>query len=219
MENTEQKDTAVPAGEARGRRRFRPLHTLRLVLLAAALCAAAGVGCYLAGRAAGAAQQIQKPDAVVVENQLTQISELASVSWSYTNMAQFESSNEFYGMAVPFTTKKFILSYDGKIKAGVDLSRAEVSVSGTEVTVRLPEAEILSHEIDEDSVEIFDEKTSIFNPFTVEDFTAFQADQKAAMEEKALAKGLLTEGLQQARASVRALVEPSLPEGWTLRME
>ena len=52
MENTEQKDTAVPAGEARGRRRFRPLHTLRLVLLAAALCAAAGVGCYLSGRAA-----------------------------------------------------------------------------------------------------------------------------------------------------------------------
>ena len=183
MENTEQKDTAVPAGEARGRRRFRPLHTLRLVLLAAALCAAAGVG------------------------------------WSYTNMAQFESSNEFYGMAVPFTTKKFILSYDGKIKAGVDLSRAEVSVSGTEVTVRLPEAEILSHEIDEDSVEIFDEKTSIFNPFTVEDFTAFQADQKAAMEEKALAKGLLTEGREQAQASVRALVEPSLPEGWILRVE
>ena len=54
------------------------------------------------------------------------------------------------------------------------------------VTVRLPEAEILSHEMDEGSVEIFDEKASIFNPFTVEDFAAFQAEQKDAMEQKAL---------------------------------
>lgn len=33
-------------------------------------------------------------------------------------------------------------------------------------------------------MEVFDEKTSIFNPFTVEDFTSFQSDQKAAMEER-----------------------------------
>ena len=54
----------------------------------------------------------------------------------------------------------------------MDLDGAEVSVSGTTVTITLPEAEILSHEIDEDSMEVFDEKTSIFNPFTVEDFTS-----------------------------------------------
>ena len=87
-------------------------------------------------------------------------------------------------MKIPFTTKSFILTYDGTVKAGVDLDGAEVSVSGTTVTITLPEAEILSHEIDEDSMEVFDEKTSIFNPFTVEDFTSFQSDQKAAMEEK-----------------------------------
>ena len=82
-------------------------------------------------------------------------------------MAQFESSNDFYGVKIPFTTKSFILTYDGTVKAGVDLDGAEVSVSGTTVTITLPEAEILSHEIDEDSMEVFDEKTSIFNPFTV----------------------------------------------------
>ena len=58
------------------------------------------------------------------------------------------------------------------------------------LTPNIPEAEILSHEIDEHSMEVFDEKTSIFNPFTVEDFTSFQSDQKAAMEEKALSRGL-----------------------------
>ena len=155
-------------------------------------------------------------DAVVLENQLSGISELASVTYSYTNMAQFKNSSEFYGMTVPFTTKSFILTYDGVIKAGVDLTRAEVRISGTTVAVTLPKAEILSHEIDSDSVEIFDERTSIFNPFTVEDMTAFQADQKREMEARALGRGLLDQAAEKARDSVRALLSAALPEGYTL---
>ena len=38
-----------------------------------------------------------------------------------------ESSNDFYGVKIPFTTKSFILTYDGTIKAGVDLEAAEES--------------------------------------------------------------------------------------------
>lgn len=217
MEVKEQ-EPAVSAEKKRQKApRLRPVATLRLVILGAALCAVVGLVCFFAGRAGGAAiQENVQLDAVVLETRLNEISELASVSWSYTNMAMFESSNEFYGMTLPFTTKKFILTYDGEIKAGVDLQQAAVSVSGTAVTVRLPESQILSHEIDESSVEVFDEKTSIFNPFTVEDFTAFQADQKTAMEEKAVAKGLLTEAAEQAERSVRLLLEAALPEGYTL---
>ena len=173
-----------------------------------------GTVCWFAGR--GGVEETTELDAVVLENQLTGISELASVTYSYTNMAQFKNSSEFYGMKVPFTTKSFILTYDGVIKAGVDLSAVEVRVSGTAVTVKLPEAAILSHEIDEDSVEVFDEKTSIFNPFTVEDMAAFQADQKQAMEAKALDKGLLTEAAEKAKISVEALLSAALPEGYTL---
>ena len=149
---------------------------------------------------------------MVLEGQLSQISELASVSYAYTNMGQFENSNDFYGMKVPFTTKKFILTYDGVIKAGVDLSQARVTVDGQKVHVRLPEAKILSHEIDADSVRIFDEKTSVFNPFTVEDFTGFQAEQQRVMEEKALAKGLLEEAQKKAADSIKMLLTQALPE-------
>ena len=141
------------------------------------------------------------------------------MTYSYTNMAQFESSNDFYGVKVPFTTKKFILTYDGIIKAGVDLSRAQVEVSGGEVRIVLPEAQILSHEIEEDSVEIFDEKTSIFNPFTVEDFTAFQTEQKAVMEEKAVSRGLLAQAGKKARESVILMMEEVLPEDTVLTVE
>ena len=122
-------------------------------------------------------------------------------------------------MKVPFTTKSFILTYDGTIKAGVDLDGAAVDISGTTVTVTLPEARILSHEIDEGSVEVFDEKTSIFNPFTVEDFTSFQADQKAAMEERALSRGLLEEARSKAVSSVKQLLAAALPDTYTVEIQ
>ena len=198
----------------REKNRLRPFRTAKYLLLGVLLCAVVGTVCWFAGR--GGVEETTELDAVVLENQLTGISELASVTYSYTNMAQFKNSSEFYGMKVPFTTKSFILTYDGVIKAGVDLSAAEVRVSGTAVTMKLPEAAILSHEIDEDSVEVFDEKTSIFNPLTVEDMAAFQADQKQAMEAKALDKGLLTEAAEKAKISVEALLSAALPEGYTL---
>ena len=198
----------------REKNRLRPFRTAKYLLLGVLLCAVVGTVCWFAGR--GGVEETTELDAVVLENQLTGISELASVTYSYTNMAQFRNSSEFYGMTVPFTTKSFILTYDGVIKAGVALSAAEIRVSGTAVTVKLPEAAILSHEIDEDSVEVFDEKTSIFNPFTVEDMAAFQADQKQAMEAKALDKGLLTEAAEKAKISVEALLTAALPEGYTL---
>lgn len=196
---------------------IHPLRTAKYLLLGILLCAVVGTACYLLGRSGGG--QVQQIDAVVLENQLSGISELASVTYSYTNMAQFKSSSEFYGMTVPFTTKQFILTYDGVIKAGVDLNRARVTVSGSGVIVRLPEAEILSHEIDEDSVEVFDEKTSIFNPFTVEDFSSFQADQKREMEARALEKGLLLQAAEKAKTSVETLLGSALPEDCTLTVE
>lgn len=196
--------------------KLHPLKTARTLVLGAVLCAAVGLGCFLAGRAAADSAKAPQLDAVVLQAQLAEISELAVLNYRYTNMAQFENGSDFYGVRLPFTTKRFILTYDGEIKAGVDLEKALVEVEERTVSVRLPEAEILSHEMDEESVEIFDERASIFNSFTVEDFTAFQAEQKAAMEQKALESGLLEEAASKARTNVRLLLSAALPEGYAL---
>lgn len=217
-EAAEAERRAKPAASRRGKGPG-PLRSLRLALLGAVLCAMVGLAGFFAGRFGGAPKEATELDAVVLENRLAEISELASVSWSYTNMAQYENHNVFYGVTLPFTTKEFILTYDGEIKAGVDLKKAGVEVDGATVRVRLPEAELLSHEIDEGSVEVFNEKTSVFNPFTVEEFAVFQADQKAAMEKKALERGLLREGREKAADSVALLLGAALPEGYTLRVE
>ena len=42
---------------------------------------------------------------------------IAKRGYYYTNMGRFENQVDFYGWKVPFTTKSFIVSYDGVIKA------------------------------------------------------------------------------------------------------
>ena len=94
----------------------------------------------------------------------------------------------------------------------MDLTEAEVEVKGSTVNITLPRAKILSHTIDETSLKVFDEKTSIFNPFTVEDYNGFQRDQKAVMEEKAVANDVLQFAEERAKEAVRGILEPLLPE-------
>lgn len=121
-----------------------PVKTLRYLVVGVVLCAAVGLAGFLGGRYAASHQEAPQLSAVVLEGRLAEISELASVTYTYTNMAQFENSDDFYGMKIPFTTKKFILSYDGTIKAGIDLGDVEIEVRDNDVTVTLPEAEILA---------------------------------------------------------------------------
>ena len=184
------------------------------IIALAAIC----LICFFVGRSAGRSDGISNIDAVVLENKLTEISELASVTYSYTNMAEFENSKDFYGIKLPFTTKGFIITYDGEIKAGVNLSNAEVKTAGRKITITLPDAEILSHEIDEDSLEIFDETTSIFNPLKVADYNRFNKDQKAAMEQKAIDKGLLATAKKKAAAAVERFVQQLVEENWTVEV-
>ena len=175
--------------------------------------------CFAVGFFSGGREE--KPpvlSSITVENQLQQISQLATIRYSYTNMGQFENSNEFYGIKLPFTTKRFIVAYDGTITAGVDLSQAKVTVTDQKVTIALPAPQILSHEVDPNSLEVFDETTSIFNPITIEDYTGFQADQQGVMEEKAIQGGLLTQAKDQAEAAIGGLITPLLQEGQTLEI-
>lgn len=190
--------------------RNHPIREARKILILALALAILGALCFGGGFLAGGRQEEQRPElsAIVVQNQLQKVSQLATARYGYTNMGQFEQSSDFYGVTIPFTTKRFIVAYEGSILAGVDLARAKVELGKERLTVTLPGAEILSHEIDEDSLEIFDETKNIFNPITLEDYNGFQSDQKGKMEEKAIAGGLLTQAEEQARLVVEQILGP-----------
>lgn len=180
---------------------------LLLAVFVLALIAGAAFSAFLYGLRQG-----QEPEPVVTGDllgeQLRSIQELGTVAYYYTNMGRFENHLDFYGWKVPFTTKSFIVSYDGVIKAGVDLSEVAVQIDeeSKTVTVTLPAGKILSHEIPEDSIQVFDESSNIFNSITIEDYTGFTAEQKSILEQRAIDNGLLAEAEEKVQAAVEAFL-------------
>lgn len=191
-------------------KREHPVREARRLITLALTLVVLGALCFGGGFLAGGRQTEEPPEltAIVVQNELRQVSQLATARYGYTNMGQFEQTNDFYGITLPFTTKRFIVAYEGQILAGVDLERAKIELKTGRLTVSLPAAEILSHEIDESSLEIFDESRNIFNPITIEDYNGFHLDQKGKMEEKAIEGGLLLQAGEQARLVAEQILKP-----------
>ena len=107
----------------------------------AVLCTAA-LAAFLYGMAAGSREEEPVVTSDLLGEQLRSAQELVTVAYYYTNMGRFENQVHFYGWKVPFTTKSFIISYDGVIKAGVDLTAVSVQVdeAAKTVAVTLPVA-------------------------------------------------------------------------------
>ena len=143
----------------------------------------------------------------LINNRLEEAKELTTLKYHYTNMGQFENQNDFYGWKVPFTTKSFIVSYDGTIHVGVNLEKAVVGVGNNRIDIQVPSSTILSHEINEESLKVFLEKDTIFNPIKIEDYNDFAKDQKKVVEEKAIKNGLLTEANEKAEKTIKELLK------------
>ena len=195
---------------------YKPIKTLRrAAVLAVAICLVAAV-CFGLGFAKGGSKTETPPklDVVMVSDRLEEVKKLVTVEYNYTNMGQFEQHGEFYGVKLPFTTKRFIVSYDGVICAGIDWAQGtSITINNDQrINVRIPNAIIISHEIDEDSLQVFDETRNIFNPITIEDYTGFQNDQKDAMEQKAVENGLLTQAKTNAQTVIRQFLTPLAQE-------
>ena len=142
----------------------------------------------------------------LIYNKLVSAKELTTLKYHYTNMGHFENQNTFYGYKVPFTSKEFIVSYEGLINAGIDLNKMKVDVGDKSIEVRIPAAEILSHEIYEDSLKVYDERESIFNRIDIEDYNDFSKDQKSEIEKKAIKKGLLKEADEESKKAIEEIL-------------
>ena len=201
--------------------RINPVKFLKLIIVLIVICGLLVGAGYMLGKRLSADNQREELSAVVLQNQIANIKELGTVTYEYTELGQYESSKDFYGTKIPFTTSKFIITYDGTIKAGIDMNLTSVEIDEItqKIEIVVPAAKILSHEIHEDSVKVFDEKNSIFNALTVADYASFYADQKKEVESKAKTQGLLSQARTQAKLAVQELVTPVLPEGWELEIK
>ena len=152
----------------------------------------------------------------IIKNQILSVKELTTLKYKYTNVGSFENQSEFYGMKLPFTQKKFIISYDGEVNAGINLEEAKITLNKDDqkISINIPHAEILNHSIDEDSLTIFDEKNSIFNQLEAKDFSDFRKDEMKKVEKDLEEKGFLEEADEKTQEAIVEIlkINPLLEE-------
>jgi hypothetical protein len=115
------------------------------------------------------------------------ISELASQEFWYEGMINDSDNRKVGGFNIPFTESRRICSYEGKIKAGIDVKKIDVKVDNKAKTINvvLPKSKILSNEIDFDSFKLYDEKNSIFTPLKMEKTNNALKELKSEAEKEA----------------------------------
>lgn len=158
-----------------------------------------------------------------IEQQLSSIRELVTQEYVYTNAAKKESSESWlWGVERPFSGKSILITYDGVVKAGVDLSRAEIAVNEQTrtITVTLPPSEITENNIPQETINVVEIKNGLFNDVTMENYNEFVAEQKSVMEQKAIDQGILTRADKEAKALVQSILSvlPGM-DGYTLVVE
>lgn len=141
--------------------------------------------------------------ATSIAEKLSACSDLATARLDYRGIVRYSEGE------IPLINQKgFSMIYDAHIKAGIDLSEAEVEVGGSTITVKVPKAEVQEIVIDSDSLEFYDEKLALFNWTEREDTKEALKYAKEDAENKVDQTELLKEASAQAKTLIENLIIP-----------
>lgn len=156
-----------------------------------------------------------KYDATLIEEQISEISELATLEYRYKGNAEYDGgAKKALGLSIPFTSKSMLVYYEGTIKIGTDLSGVDIKldVEAETLDIKVPTSKILSHEIDMDSWEVLDVKNGLFNSVTPEDNAEFIKTQKNNMEEDILETDMLSEANEKTKNQLVSFIQVTYPD-------
>ena len=148
----------------------------------------------------------------MVQFGLRNIGELTTQSGYFTNVQVIKDSKDLYGLTIPFTTSKYIFSYDGTVKAGIDFEQIDISTNELTktITISMPEAEIFGIEIKPESMQIYDESSSIFTPLNLteinQSLTALQED----VREQAIGNHILESAYENGKVLIQSMIAQSI---------
>ncbi len=110
--------------------------------------------------------------------------ELVAMNFHYTSADTYTKYKDIGGWKVPFTTDETVFTYDGVIKAGIDISKVLIEVDNESKTIiiTMPPPCIIAHEIDVNSFKIYDVKKSVFTEIFFDDYTSLFEDLKQKRE-------------------------------------
>ena len=142
----------------------------------------------------------------LIENRIEQASDLVTTKYHYSKVGKFENSLKLNGWSIPLTNKNFILTFEGEIQLGTDLSSAKVSIEDKTIHVQTKAPKVISNTIDESSIEIYDETKNIFNPISINDYKKFAVEQKKNALSEAKEKGLMKKAKKNTKKSIQQII-------------
>ena len=156
----------------------------------------------------------------VLKNSLVQAQDLTTTKYTYAKVGKFENSLEINGWTIPLTKKNFLLTYQGEVDLGVDMSQVDVKIRGSRIEVKCPAISILSNTIDEKTIEIYEESRNPLNQMRISDYLEFSLQQKAS----ALADLQKQDGFEKAQKDAEAAITqllnmiPDVAENYTVEI-
>lgn len=143
-----------------------------------------------------------------IRDGLKDIGELATEEYFFTRVENYDNTKSINNFKIPFTRSKFVYSYDGMVKAGIDF--ADISVEKDDlkkiITITIPKSRILDCSIDTDTFKLYDEKNSAFNQFSITDFNDTLDKMMDAAKEDAIKKGVLDRADRNAKLLLKNFV-------------
>lgn len=138
-----------------------------------------------------------------VLNTITQVLELNTVKYNYSNVITVKKDKSFNNVKIPFTNKSFIIKYNGVINGGIkpeDISI--VKNTGDEITIEIEQCRILDHYVDDESIYIYDVNSSIFNKLEIQEVLDDLNKYKEEYEEKIINEGFMEEIKSNTKVSL-----------------
>ncbi len=153
-------------------------------------------------------------DTSLLSSRIEELNELATISRSYREVVDHQEEG-FFG-------RRFIIVYDGLIKAGVDMDQVKI-ISNTEnaagkpeLVLSIPQAKILSHE-DYEPETIYEEGMNAKD--LGEKRNAAISEMKKAKEARFIEEGLLVQARERAEEVLRDMIAAVCGSDVTVKFE
>ncbi len=152
--------------------------------------------------------------ASIQEFNLKDIGELATQSGFYRSVQQITGSRQLFGVEVPGTKNRFIYSYEGTVKAGLNFDEVLITVNDEtkEISAKLPPVRILDVIVDLDSLQVYVEEDNMFNPLKIGEYNRSMQEMQSEARQTALDHGILTEAKRNAEVIIKAMLEGMYPD-------
>jgi len=159
-----------------------------------------------------------------VEQQISEISELATLHHHYRKNANFQDAKRLLeyipDWRINKSIKEFSLVYQGDVKLGYDLKDIKILVEPNtqSIFIYLPEPRILSHSIDFESIQILWERQGWFNNIRFEDFKQFFISEQKKYEQENSAE-LKRRAREHAMKLIQLRLGTTIERGYKVNLE